>query len=54
MDRADKKASPAKDPFTSSVENFYMTDVISRSSQMMAKCVVAKNTMPGTAPPGRP
>ncbi len=43
-DRATAK-TVEKGPFTSSIENFYMTDVISRSSQTMAKCVQARGTM---------
>ena len=33
-------------PFKSSIENFYQTDAISRSSQVMAKCVIARQKMP--------
>ena len=44
-DRSEKKASAGKQPFKSTVSNFYMTDVISRSSQTMAKCVLARQTM---------
>lgn len=32
----------SKEPFASSISNFYQTDVISRSSQTMAKCVQAR------------
>ncbi len=41
-DRAGKKATVSKEPFASSIANFYQTDVISRSSQTMAKCVQAR------------
>ena len=41
-DRAGKKAAVSKEPFASSISNFYQTDVISRSSQTMAKCVQAR------------
>ena len=40
------KGKADKAPFKSSVENFYQTDAISRSSQVMAKCVVARQKMP--------
>ena len=45
LDRA-SSTTPDKQPFASSIDNFYMTDVISRSSQTMAKCVQARGTMP--------
>lgn len=44
MDRA-SATKPDKKAFVSSIDNFYMTDVISRSSQTMAKCVQARGTM---------
>jgi len=44
-DRAGKKAAADKAPFASSVANFYQTDVISRTSVVMAKCVQAKASM---------
>lgn len=52
---AGDKAAPSQDPFQSSIENFYLTDVISRSSQTMAKCVQAREVMPtsfSTSQPG--
>ncbi|KAK9784934.1 hypothetical protein WJX73_009161 [Symbiochloris irregularis] len=52
---AGDKAAPSQDPFQSSIENFYLTDVISRSSQTMAKCVQAREVMPtsfNTSQPG--
>ncbi|KAK9824361.1 hypothetical protein WJX72_009711 [[Myrmecia] bisecta] len=39
------KAAASNKEFRSSIDNFYMTDVISRSSQVMAKCVQAKGSM---------
>lgn len=35
-------AAPAPGPLVSSVSNFFMTDAISRASQTMAKCVLAR------------
>jgi len=43
-DRAGKTAAKAE-PFSSSIENFFQTDVISRTSINMAKCVQARSTM---------
>ena len=40
------KGAVAKTPFSSSVENFFQTDVISRMSINMAKAVRARATMP--------
>lgn len=40
-----KAKSVDSQPFTSSIDNFYMTDAISRSSQTMAKCIQARGTM---------
>jgi hypothetical protein len=34
----DKKAAAGTEPLASSVPQFYMTDVISRASKVMAKC----------------
>lgn len=45
-DRQGKRASKGQDTFQSSIHNFYLTDVISRSSQTMAKCVQARRVMP--------
>lgn len=46
-DRQSKQDAAGTDlPFTTSIENFYLTDVISRSSITMAKCVQARYTMP--------
>jgi NADH dehydrogenase (ubiquinone) Fe-S protein 1 len=39
---AKKQALGAGGPLASSVSNFYMTDAISRASQTMAKCVLAR------------
>lgn len=39
---ASKAGAPLKEPFSSSIANFYMTDTISRSSQTMARCVQAR------------
>ena len=44
-DRSGKKAATEKAPFKSSVDNFYQTDVISRTSVVMAKCVQARSSM---------
>ena len=44
-DRSGKKVATEKAPFKSSVDNFYQTDVISRTSVVMAKCVQARNSM---------
>jgi len=42
---AHKKPAQATDaPFTSSVENFFQTDVISRQSVTMARCVAARDS----------
>lgn len=43
-DRASKMAAKAE-PFSSSIENFFQTDVISRTSINMAKCVQARSSM---------
>ena len=45
-DRQGKKASAGKAVFETPIENFYLTDAISRSSQTMAKCVQARRVMP--------
>jgi len=37
--------APASDPLRTSIDNFFMTDVISRQSTTMAKCVEARQTM---------
>lgn len=34
-----------KEPFKSSIENFYQTDSITRNSSIMAKCVQARKNM---------
>ena len=39
-----KGAMPSGQPFTKAIENFYFTDVISRSSPTMARCSAAKAT----------
>ena len=44
-DRAGKVAAKAE-PFRSSIENFFQTDVISRTSINMAKAVQARAAMP--------
>lgn len=35
-------AAPSSEPLASPIANFYMTDAISRASQTMAKCVLAR------------
>ena len=46
-DRAAKAEQAKKaEPFVSSILNFFQTDSISRSSQTMARCVLAKRTDP--------
>jgi NADH dehydrogenase (ubiquinone) Fe-S protein 1 len=41
----DKKKSINMTPFTDNVDNFYMTDAISRNSYIMAKCTKELNPM---------
>eukprot|EP00884_Botryococcus_braunii_P000409 jgi/Botrbrau1/10369/Bobra.146_2s0008.1 len=45
------KSKPQATPFQSSISNFYQTDVISRTSVVMAKCVQARKTQYPVAPP---
>ena len=45
-DRATQESKQTSEPFASSISNFYQTDAISRSSQTMARCVVAKRADP--------
>ena len=40
-----KAEQASKEPFKSSIENFYQTDSITRSSSVMAKCVQARKNM---------
>ncbi|GBF88631.1 NADH:ubiquinone oxidoreductase 76 kDa subunit [Raphidocelis subcapitata] len=42
---ADAAAAPAAGPLRTTIDNFYMTDAISRASPTMAKCVQARQTM---------
>lgn len=44
-ERVMKAEQANKDPFKSSIENFYQTDSITRSSSVMAKCVQARKNM---------
>lgn len=37
-----KLGAPKPEPLRSSIDNFFMTDAISRASQTMAKCVLAR------------
>ncbi|DBA80587.1 TPA: hypothetical protein ACH3X1_007848 [Trebouxia sp. C0004] len=40
-----KSEQASKEPFKSSIDNFYQTDSITRSSSVMAKCVQARKNM---------
>ena len=44
-ERIMKAEQASKEPFKSSIENFYQTDSITRSSSVMAKCVQARKNM---------
>ena len=44
-ERVMKSEQASKEPFKSSIENFYQTDSITRSSSVMAKCVQARKNM---------
>ena len=44
-ERVMKSEQASKEPFKSSIENFYQTDSITRSSSVMAKCVQARKSM---------
>ena len=44
-ERVMKAEQASKEPFKSSIENFYQTDAITRSSSVMAKCVQARKNM---------
>lgn len=44
-ERVMKAEQASKEPFKSSIENFYQTDSITRSSSVMAKCVQARKNM---------
>jgi NADH dehydrogenase (ubiquinone) Fe-S protein 1 len=42
----DKAGAPAAgEPLRTTISNFFMTDAISRASQTMAKCVLARQQM---------
>lgn len=43
--RVMKAEQASKEPFKSSIENFYQTDSITRNSSVMAKCVQARKNM---------
>ena len=45
-DRAAKAEKAKAEPFHTSIPNFFQTDAISRSSQTMARCVMAKRADP--------
>jgi NADH-ubiquinone oxidoreductase subunit G, C-terminal len=47
------KSKPHATPFQSTISNFYQTDVISRTSVVMAKCVQARKTQFPIAPPAQ-
>lgn len=44
-ERVMKSEQASKEPFKSSIDNFYQTDSITRSSSVMAKCVQARKNM---------
>lgn len=44
-ERVMKAEQASKEPFKSSIENFYQTDSITRNSSVMAKCVQARKNM---------
>lgn len=44
-ERVMRAEQASKEPFKSSIENFYQTDSITRNSSVMAKCVQARKNM---------
>ena len=43
-ERAAKVAESMQQPFSTSIKEFFMTDAISRSSQVMARCIQSRRT----------